>query len=72
MVFLFIITSYYGRKKLFECRILITMSVAVVLSIVSLLLDYLIKSRLFDINYYNYSIKSIMEMSGFTGIKLFI
>lgn len=59
-------TSYYGRKKLFECRILITMSVAVVLSIVSLLLDYLIKSRLFDINYYNYSIKSIMEMSGFT------
>ena len=35
-------TSYYGRKKLFECRILITMSVAVVLSIVSLLLDYLI------------------------------
>ena len=59
-------TSYNGRKKLFECRILITMSVAVVLSIVSLLLDYLIKSRIFDINYYNYSIKSIMEMSGFT------
>ena len=51
---------------------LITMSVVVVLSIVSLLLDYLIKSRLFDINYYNYSIKSIMEMSGLTGIKLFI
>lgn len=59
-------TSYNGRKKLFGCRMLITMSVVVVLSIVSLLLDYLIKSRLFDINYYNYSIKSIMEMSGFT------
>ena len=54
-------TSYNGRKKLFGCRMLITMSVVVVLSIVSLLLDYLIKSRLFDINYYNYSIKSIME-----------
>ena len=59
-------TSYNGRKKLFGCRMLITMSVVVVLSIVSLLLDYLIKSRLFDINYYNYFIKSIMEMSGFT------
>ena len=59
-------TSYNGRKKLFGWRMLITMRVVVVLSIVSLLLDYLIKSRLFDINYYNYSIKSIMEMSGFT------
>lgn len=58
-------TSYNGRKKLFRCRILITMSVVVVVSLVSLLFDYLIKSRLFDINFYSYSIKSIMEMSGF-------
>lgn len=58
-------TSYNGRKKLFRCRILITMSVVVVVSLVSLLFDYVIKSRLFDINFYSYSIKSIMEMSGF-------